>query len=154
MAPENQNPSDTPAMKDPATSSTRKVKRGTGKGRREGGRSRSSQLRSMTREAERSTSGLARRGKRMAEDAQHWVEEARGAIPRLAKNMHLPSRPSLETFTEANPVVLGAVGLGIGVLIGALLPRDVFHSGMQGLGLSDATPSRSTRSSGRSRSKR
>ena len=54
----------------------------------------------------------------------------RGAA--LTRNIHLPSPPTLRRFTEASPVILGAVGLGIGVLIGALLPRDAFHAGMQG----------------------
>jgi hypothetical protein len=111
-----------------------------------------SRSRSIGREPQRQASGLVRRGRRLAEDAQHWAE---GAVPRLARNMHLPSPPSLDAITEANPVILGAVGLGIGVIIGALLPRESFHSGMQGLGLSGSTtPSRARRSSSKSRSRK
>jgi hypothetical protein len=146
----------TPTTKPPRRSRSRTAKRGSGNGRRRSTRSQHLAGRSTTRNSG-SAAALSRRGKRLVEDAQNWAEEARGALPRFARNMHLPSPPSFETFTEANPVILGAVGLGIGVIIGALLPREVFHTGMQNLGLTGTTSSssRSTRSSGRSsRSKR
>src|SRR6266540_4902240 len=151
MAAEDQNTNDTPTIANPAKSRRRSrvAMRVSGNGRLGGARSQLFEGRSPTRSG--SASGLTRRGKRLVEDAQSWAENARGALPRLARNMHLPSPPSFETFTEANPVILGAVGLGIGVIIGALLPRDVFHSGMQNLGLTGTTmPSRPTRSSSRS----
>jgi hypothetical protein len=128
-------------------------KRRSGRDTRKKNRPQAVQGRSIGRSAQRSASGLARRGKRLVEDAQGWADNARNAMPRFAKNMHLPSPPSFESITEANPVILGAVGLGIGVIIGALLPRDAFHGGMQGLGLT-GTSSRSRRSSSKSRSKR
>jgi len=160
MAAEDQTTDPTPTTATPTTKPPRRsrtAKRGSGNGRRGSTRSQHLAGRSTTRNSG-SAAALSRRGKRLVEDAQSWAEEARGALPRFARNMHLPSPPSFETFTEANPVILGAVGLGIGVIIGALLPREVFHTGMQNLGLTGTTSSsssRSTHSSGRSsRSKR
>jgi hypothetical protein len=37
--------------------------------------------------------------------------------------MHMPARRDIERFAEHNALVLGAVGLGLGVVIGTLLPR-------------------------------
>jgi hypothetical protein len=97
------------------------------------------------------------RGQRLAGDAQGWLDSARDAVPRLTRNMHMPSmpsRPSLESLNEASPVILGAVGLGIGMIIGALLPRDAMHIGMHGMGLSGSGRSTSTRTaSSRSKSR-
>jgi hypothetical protein len=158
MAAEDQKPIETSAMTNPTKPERRKRagKRRSANGGRARARSRSLAGRSMPRSRGRSASAPSRRRKRLVEEAQNWAEDARRAVPRLARNMHLPSPPSIETFTEANPVILGAVGLGIGVIIGALLPRDVFQGGMQSLGLMGAeTSSRSPRGSGRSsRSKR
>ena len=123
-------------------------------------RTRSASVRSRTRGYEGATTDLIRRGQRLAGDAQSWMESARGAVPRLTRNMHLPtlpSPPSLETFTEASPVILGAVGLGIGMIIGALLPRDALHAGMQGMGLvgsGRAASSRPSAKRGKSRARR
>lgn len=107
------------------------------------------------------TSSLNRRAKRMMNDAGEWAEETTGALPRIAKNLHLPS-PSLPSITDANPLVLGAVGLGLGVIIGALLPRNMIDSSMHGLGMSnggrssrtqDSSSEETSRSSGRSTSR-
>jgi len=154
MAAEDENPTEQPVMTNPTKRETRKraTKRRPTNGGRAGPRSRSATGRSIPLSGNRIASAGSRRGKRLIEDAQNWADDARRAVPRLARNMHLPSPPSLETFTEANPVILGAVGLGIGVIIGALLPRDVFQGGMQSLGLTgNETSSRSTRRSPRSK---
>jgi hypothetical protein len=82
----------------------------------------------------RGTSGLTRAVRDAAEGAQTWAQSARDAMPRL-RNIHLPSPPSFDALTEASPVILGAVGLGIGVLLGAMLPRDSLQGSMQGMGL-------------------
>jgi len=156
MAAEDENPTEQPVMTNPTKRETRNraTKRRPTNGGRAGPRSRSETGRSMPLSGGRIASAGSRRGKRLIEDAQNWADDARRAVPRLTRNVHLPSPPSLETITEANPVILGAVGLGIGVIIGALLPRDVFQGGMQSLGLTSAeTSSRSTRSRS-SRSKR
>jgi len=144
------------AMSQPAGMLERKrTRRGAGarRGRQE---SRPLAGRTSRRGNGRKTEELPSRGKRVIDEARRWAEDARNAAPNIAKGLHLPSAPSLETLTEANPIILGAVGLGIGVIIGALLPRDALSSSMHGLGLTSgtgSTPSRQ-RSSSRSRPKK
>lgn len=43
-------------------------------------------------------------------------------------------------FAAGKPVLMGAVGVRIGLIIGVLMPRNAFHTGMQGLGLAIASP--------------
>jgi hypothetical protein len=121
-------------------------KRGASRTRRVAARAEPAQARSLARSFGGKAGGLARRGKRLVDEADGWVDDARGAAPRIAANMHLPSARRIGSFAEANPVLLGAVGLGIGVIIGALLPRSSFHAGLQGLGLASASPPASSRS--------
>jgi hypothetical protein len=109
-------------------------------------RTQPAQERSFARGYGRKAAGLVRRGKRLVDDAFGGIDDARGAVARIAGNMHLPSVRGIESFAGANPVLLGAVGLGIGVILGALLPRDTFHAGMQGLGFGGASPPVSPRS--------
>jgi hypothetical protein len=64
-----------------------------------------------------------RHGRDTMSRAYDWAHEAAG-------NAHLPSlrmprRSDIAYFTEANPLLLGAVGLGLGVAIGTLFPRGV-----------------------------
>jgi hypothetical protein len=110
--------------------------------------------RSLTSNYRRKATDLARRGKRLVDDAYGWADEARSAVPRLTKGIHLPSPRTIESFAEANPVLLGAVGLGIGVVIGALLPRDAMHSGMQGLGLAHSSASGAAKRNRKSQAKK
>src|SRR4029078_12537271 len=93
----------------------------------------------------RGTSGLTRAVRDAAEGAQTGAQSARDAMPRLL-NIHLPSPPSFDALTEASPVILGAVGLGIGVLLGAMLPRDSLQGSMQGMGLMARSSTRRTSS--------
>jgi hypothetical protein len=165
MAPDDTNTNQTPGVTDTMKTSrqSRDAKRGnfgaSGKRGSETGQSRSGRTSGSTMSGEDTgMSALNRRAKRMMNDAEEWAEETTGALPRLAKNLHLPS-PSLPSISDANPLVLGAVGLGLGVIIGALLPRDMIDSSMQGLGMSSGGRSsrsqnnssdESSRSSGRS----
>src|SRR5437762_4061438 len=138
------------AQKPKGSARKRASKRSQARARRAAPRNRSIQNRLLARDYGGAATDLARRGKRLVGDAYGWVDEARNAVPRLAKGMHLPSPRAFESFVEANPVLLGAVGLGIGVVIGALLPRDAMHMGMQssGAGGSSApSPRRSGRKS-------
>jgi len=96
-----------------------------------------------------STSGLIRRGKRVAETASDWVEGARESMQDVGR--YLPSQRTLEPLTS-NPVVLGAVGLGLGIVIGALLPRDTVRAGMQSVGLSSTGGGEQNRTASRRRS--
>jgi len=137
------------APKPRASARKRASKRASGRNRRRAA-PRNAAGRLLARDYGGAATELARRGKRLVDDAYGWVDEARNAVPRLTKGMHLPSPRAFESFAEANPVLLGAVGLGIGVVIGALLPRDAMHIGMHspgGAGSSAPSPRKSSRKS-------
>jgi hypothetical protein len=53
---------------------------------------------------------------------------ASSAMPKLSGNLHLRSRSqSLYTMMEERPLVMGAVGLGVGMVLAALLPSLSSH---------------------------
>lgn len=58
----------------------------------------------------------------MLGDAYTWAGEAGSALPRTARQLNLPDQKSLQTLIDEKPLILGAVGLGIGVVLGAMLP--------------------------------
>jgi hypothetical protein len=62
-----------------------------------------------------------RRGRNTISRAYGWAyDAAEGAhLPHL----RMPRRSDITHLTEANPLLLGAVGLGIGVALAALFPR-------------------------------
>ena len=64
-----------------------------------------------------------REGTRFMKKAYRWADDMGRSVPKMARGLHMPSTASLNKFAEANPIVLGAVGLGIGVAIGAMLPH-------------------------------
>jgi hypothetical protein len=65
---------------------------------------------------EHGASSAYRQGRRMAKRAYSAAGDA-------MRDVRLPDRHQLESFVEHNPLMLGAVGLGLGVVIGTLLPR-------------------------------
>jgi hypothetical protein len=158
MPVDDQNTNEAPAQ--PARNAKRAArkrasKRHSPRARRASKGSPVARARSLARGYGRTATSLARRGKQLVDGAYDWVDEARTAVPRLTRGVHLPSPRAIESFAEANPVLLGAVGLGIGVVIGALLPRDAFHTGMQSFGLTGApAASRTTRTGRKARTKK
>ena len=69
-----------------------------------------------------SAARLIARGKSAFGDAYAWAGEVGGAIPRTARHMSLPNPNSLKALIEDKPLILGAAGLGIGVVLGSMLP--------------------------------
>ncbi|HEY7747493.1 MAG TPA: hypothetical protein VH933_02325 [Aestuariivirgaceae bacterium] len=65
---------------------------------------------------------LLRERQRAINKAYEWASDATRSVPRLAKDLRLPRRSDLEALTEASPIVMGAVGLGIGLVLGSLMP--------------------------------
>ena len=55
-------------------------------------------------------------------DAYGWAGEATSALPKTMRDMGLPSQRTMRNLLEEKPLVLGALGLGIGVALGAMLP--------------------------------
>src|SRR6476646_3446304 len=58
-----------------------------------------------------------RRGRETLGRAYGWANEA------AEGHLRMPRRSDIGYLTEANPLLLGAVGLGLGVAIGTLFPR-------------------------------
>lgn len=63
-----------------------------------------------------------RRGRATLSRAYDWAHEAGEA--RLG-TLRMPRRSDIGHLSEANPLLLGAVGLGLGVAIGTLFPRSL-----------------------------
>ena len=64
--------------------------------------------------------GMAlRRGRATLSRAYDWAHEAH------LGSLRMPRRADISHLTEANPLLLGAVGLGLGVAIGTLFPRGM-----------------------------
>lgn len=64
-----------------------------------------------------------RQGKRVVNKAYDWAGEAGRAVPRLTKQLRLPQRSDLDDLANSSPLIIGAIGLGIGVVLGTLMPQ-------------------------------
>jgi hypothetical protein len=69
-----------------------------------------------------SAARLIRRGRAAFGDAYTWAEEAGGALPKKVRNIGMPGQKSMQNFMGEKPLVLGALGLGIGVMLGSMFP--------------------------------
>ena len=73
-----------------------------------------------------SSDGVLHKGRQAMSDAYHWAGERTSHLPDMRSQLHRVR--SVQTIINENPVVLGAIGLGIGVLLGALLPHGNSHN--------------------------
>lgn len=64
-------------------------------------------------------------GKRVVNKAYDWAGDARRAVPRLTKQLRLPQLSDLDDLANSSPLIMGAIGLGIGVLLGTLMPQHL-----------------------------
>ena len=62
--------------------------------------------------------------------AYTWVGEKGSALPRNARQIGLPNQQSIQAFIDEKPLIVGAVGLGLGVALGAMIPLS--HSAAPG----------------------
>lgn len=93
-------------MKTPRARKTRKVGRKPAK--------------ASTAQLLQDNAGMAlRRGRDTLSRAYDWAHEAH------LGSLRMPRRADISHLTEANPLLLGAVGLGLGVAIGTLFPRGM-----------------------------
>lgn len=69
-----------------------------------------------------SAARLIARGKTAFGDAYAWAGDAGNALPRTARNLGLPDQKSLKAMIDDKPLIIGAVGFGIGVALGSMLP--------------------------------
>ena len=66
-------------------------------------------------------SRLMTRGKKVAGGAYEWAADSAGrALPLAAR--HMPDQRTVQRLADERPYVLGAIGLGIGAIIGLMLP--------------------------------
>jgi hypothetical protein len=69
------------------------------------------------------TESVYRHGRNAVTGAYKSASEMGGSLPKMARNMHLRERgQSMYDMVEKKPLVFGAVGLGVGMVIAALLP--------------------------------
>ncbi len=61
-------------------------------------------------------------GKSTFGEAYSWAGKTGKSLPDGVRNLGLPDQKSVQTFMSDRPLILGAVGLGIGVVLGAMLP--------------------------------
>jgi hypothetical protein len=92
-----------------------------------------------------------RRGRDTINRAYDWAHET--AESTHLGSMRMPRRSDIAHLTEANPLLLGAVGLGLGVAIGTLFPRGMNRSASGRTAAANDGPARPARSSGRRRRK-
>jgi hypothetical protein len=57
-------------------------------------------------------------------DAYTWVGETGNALPKTARRIGLPNQQSMQAFMDEKPLIIGAVGLGLGIALGAMLPMS------------------------------
>jgi hypothetical protein len=65
---------------------------------------------------------LIKRGKAAFGDASTWAGETASALPKTARNLGVPNQRDVQTFMSDKPLIVGAVGLGLGVVLGAMIP--------------------------------
>lgn len=65
------------------------------------------------------------KGKSAFGDAYTWAGEAGSDLPRRVRGISLPNPNSVQTYLVERPLVLGAVGLGLGMALGAMLPSKI-----------------------------
>lgn len=73
-----------------------------------------------------SASRLIARGKAAFGDAYAWAGDASSSLPRSTRDLGLPDQKSLKSMIDDRPLIVGAVGLGIGVALGSMLPTVGF----------------------------
>lgn len=91
---------------------------------------RASPLKKTTKHASGSVAGYSQqaqeffdRGRTAFHAASDWAGATAKHLPAVARKLNLPDQKAAMDFAEQRPLVVGAVGLGLGLVVGALLPR-------------------------------
>lgn len=80
------------------------------------------------------SAGLQARGREMLGNAYTWIADAGHGLPQSFHNIGMPSSRKMMRLIEERPLMIGAIGLGIGLVLGAVLPaaamaRPMLQSG-------------------------
>jgi predicted lysophospholipase L1 biosynthesis ABC-type transport system permease subunit len=116
------------ATSETAVTAKRKFPGRKRKARKSAGPKVAARRRAASRNLQGSADRVLRQGKRAIDKAYSWAGDARSAVPRLARDLRLPRRSDFDVLTEANPMVMGAIGLGLGVVLGSLMPQKLASS--------------------------
>jgi hypothetical protein len=65
---------------------------------------------------------LMKRGKTAFSDASSWASDTAHELPKTVRKLNVPDQKSVQSFMSEQPLIVGAVGLGLGVVLGAMMP--------------------------------
>ena len=89
-----------------------------------------SAMKHTSKELEDSWAGYSRhaqdfldRSKSALHAASDWANASAKHLPGAVQRLNLPDQKTAKDFAEQRPLVVGVVGLGMGLVVGALLPR-------------------------------
>ena len=54
--------------------------------------------------------------------AYTWAGETGSALPKTARRMGMPNQQTMRELIDEKPLIIGAVGLGVGIALGSILP--------------------------------
>ena len=75
------------------------------------------------------TSKLYSQGRNAVEGAYNTASDIGSSLPKISRNLHLRDRSqTVYDMIENKPLIFGAVGLGVGMVIAALLPTNLTRS--------------------------
>lgn len=62
------------------------------------------------------------RAKSALGDAYNWVGETGSALPKNARRIGFPDQRELATYIDKKPLIVGALGVGLGVVLATVVP--------------------------------
>ena len=68
---------------------------------------------------------VLRQGKRTLDSANEWKGKTQAIMPRRFARIRLPHRSDFRAIAKTNPLVLGAVGIGIGIVLASVVPGRI-----------------------------
>lgn len=113
---------------------------------------RSSSNRSIASGYSQTAEKLLSRGKQALGGAYEWAESAGRSLPSISDKIHMPSTRRAQSMMEDNPLMVGALGLGLGLALAAMMPLTGRSGSWSMLGQSRSQGSTRRRRGGRSKS--